>query len=529
MLDAILGMTTDEDEATFPPPAHDPFWYDDSIGPISGISPEMSLQSAAVWACVRVLAESVGSLPAVLYERLPDGGKEKAVKNPLYELFHDQPNNWQTSSEFWEQSMYHLSLRGNFLADLIPGRRGGTDQLEPIHPDRVEAKRRSDNLIDYTIRNPNTGREFKRETYSILHVRGLSSDGVWGIHPVRQLRKTIALGLGQDEFAQRFFKQGVQPSGVISHPQQLGDDAYNRLLQQMAEHRGSKNAHKTLILEEGMEWTQTSMTNRDAQFLQSRQYSTVEIARMFRVPPHMIADLTRATFSNIEHQSLDFVVHTLRPWLVRIEKAIRRDVIVQFRRFFLEFNVDGLLRGDFKTRIEGYAKAIQAEILNRNEVREMENRNPVPGGNEFKNPAINPQGSPDREKGMDGEPLPEEPPEDSRQARMLNAYSRDIGGRIARRELSELGKRVKHADGDNDRFQEWCSAFYPKHAEYVDEAIAPLCEALHVRMVDRVAFVECVTQRSCREILDTPQPTYDEYADGKLADRYTRMIRGLAA
>jgi hypothetical protein len=234
----------------------------------------------------------------------------------------------------------------------------------------------------------------------------------------------------------------------------------------------------------------------------------------------MIQDLDKATFSNIEHQGIDFVVHTIRPWLVRYEKAIKRDLIINHRKLFAEFLVDALLRGDFNSRMSGYAMAIQNEIFSRNEVREMENRNPVPGGDEFRNPITVP-------RGMDSTPENEN---DSRAARLLGVCIREIARGMSRREVEALKKRVKHAQADDGRFRDWLGGFYNEQAERIDREIGPLCDALGIRQIDRIACVEEIVKENIRELLDGDAvQVVAQWESGALCERYTRKLKGLAA
>lgn len=501
-----------------PNDAH-PFWYND-VYPYTGtglaITPDSALSSTAVYGCVRVLAESCASLPLILYRRRQDGGKDRADDRREYELLHDQPNSWQTSFEFVELMLHHLALRGNSVNEVRFDRGGRAESIQPIHPDHIEASQTSGGLIRYNVRDPLRPQRRKKLLITgrdVLHVRSMSCDGIWGLNPIQTLRRAIGLPLYQDEFASRFFQQGVQPSGVYSHPTELSDKAFARLQQQMADHAGAHNSHRTLILEGGMEWKQVSMTNRDAQFLEARKFSIDEIARIFRIPPHMIQNLDKATFSNIEQQSIDFVVHSLRPWLVRIEQALKRDLALE-PGLFAEFLVDGLLRGDMETRFAAYALAIQNEIYTPNEVRAMENRNPMQGGDELRNPIT----------------APRQKPAESDAARLQAAFIDDVAGRIAAAELGELRKRAKHAAADSDRWQQWLSGYYEQHARYIDRAVAPLCDGLALRNVDRIAFVDAAVRQSCRTLLDgDPLQIVAGWDDGALRQRHANHLRELAA
>lgn len=373
-----------------PHPPRDPViaeWFG-GRGTASGqsVTPATALQVTAVFACVRVLAESVASLPLILYERRKDGGKDRATSNPLFRLLHDQPNRWQTSFEFFEMLMVHLTLRGDAFAEIVaaPGR--AVAELVPLHPDRVTPFWAPDSTVAYEYRLLDGPRRILLQ-HEVLHVRGFTDDGLTGLSPIRLHREAIGLALATEEHGARLFSNGAQLGGVLQHPGKLSAEASTRLRESWAaRYAGGSNAHKTAVLEEGMTWEKVGMTSEDAQFLETRQYQTADIARIWRVPPHMIGDLSKATFSNIEHQALEFVVHTLRPWLVRWEQALKRDLITQPERFFAEFLVDGLLRGDIRSRYAAYAIGRQWGWLSANKVLEMENQNPIEGGDTFLNP-----------------------------------------------------------------------------------------------------------------------------------------------
>jgi HK97 family phage portal protein len=522
---ALLGIRS---EGPAMPDPTEPFWYTNLNGggvSTSGsiVTPDSALRVSAVYACVRVLAETVATLPCHLYERLPDGGKKRAG-GALAELLSDFPNAWQTSTEFFEQSMYHLALRGNAISEIIASERGPISELVPIHPDRVTAvERLRDNSLRYTITDPERrSRTRVLMSNEVFHTRGLSSDGILGLSPIAHLRNAIGLAMSAEDSGARLFRQGIRPSGVLEHPQKLSDEAYKRLRTAQQEHAGTANAYRTMILEEGMKWSQVSLSNKDAQFLETRKFQIAEIARIFRVPPHMIQDLDKATFSNIEHQGIDFVVHTIRPWLVRFEKAIKRDLIINHRKLFAEFLVDALLRGDFNSRMSGYATAIQNEIFSRNEVREMENRNPVPGGDEFRNPITAPK-APETESTLDDE-------NDSRASRVLHAFMADKARPMSRRIVTELRRRVKYAHENPEQFREWLAEFFKQQAEYIDRDIGPLCDALNVRSADRIALVEEIVTETIRELLDgDPVQVVADWENGALCERYTRKLKGLPA
>lgn len=371
-------------------------------GSASGISvtPDSAMRIAAVYASVRVLAESVAQLPLILYRRLPNGGKERAMDHPLSYLLHDAPNSYQTSFEWREMLQGHLALRGNAFAYI---NRVGKEvrELLPLHPGNVSVKQDDNWNLTYTAQmKSGSSSDYRQDR--ILHLRGLSSDGIVGLSPVQLFREAMGLSLATERHGAKMFSNGARIGGLLKHPGKLSDDGAKRLKDSFeATYGGVENAYKTALLEEGLTWEHVGMTNEDAQFLDTRKFQRSEIASIFRVPPHMIGDLDKATFSNIEQQSLEFVMFSLAPWLKRWETALNKSLLRPEERqeFFFEFLVEGLLRGDFKTRVEGYASGLQQGWLCPNEVRERENLNPIKGGDEYLRPLnLTPVGQPPEKK-----------------------------------------------------------------------------------------------------------------------------------
>lgn len=349
------------------------------------VNPQTAMQAAAVYSCVQVLAQSIAMLPVNLYQKLGDGSKKTAEDHPLFTLLHDQPNNYQTSIEFWEMMVASLCLRGNAYAYVNRVGTGKIIELLPLHPDMVRTEMGSDFVLRYQVTLPDgTFRHFVNG--EIFHIRGLTLNGWLGISPIAYAREAIGLALATEKFGGQLFKNGAKMGGVLEHPGQLGQEAYDRLKKTFDEAYTGENAHKTAILEEGMKFSKVTMTADDSQFLETRKYQRSEIAAIFRVPPHMIGDLERATFSNIEQQSLEFVNFTLMPWLTRIEKAIKRDLLQgkDKQKYTAKFNVASLLRGDASARSQYYHNGILDGWLTRNEARQSESDlgivlNPIEG------------------------------------------------------------------------------------------------------------------------------------------------------
>lgn len=340
---------------------------------------EDSLKVTAVFSCIRILSESISTLPLHLYKRLSGGGKERAYAHPLYSLLHDEPNEVMDAVEFFSYMMVCLCMRGNFVSRKVSNYVGEVNELIPISPDRVRVEVDTNALVYIVSTNQGEKRYTANE---VFHVKGMSIDGVTGLSPIDYAKESIALAMAAEEHGAKFFANGITPSGILTHPTKLSKEAGERLKAQWnSSYGGSGNSHSMLVMEEGMKFEPISLTNEQSQFIETRKFQVSDIARWFRVPPHMIGDLERATFSNIEQQSLEFVTYTLTPWLVRIEKAIKRQLFSQKekQKFFAEFLVDGLLRGDGLSRAQKLQIERQNGIINANEWREIENRNPIEG------------------------------------------------------------------------------------------------------------------------------------------------------
>ncbi len=341
------------------------------------VSEDNALQVSAVYACVKVLAETIASLPLPVYIRETSGGKTKAFSHPLYPVLHDLTNSDMTSFTFRELMMTYLLLWGNAYAQIIRDRQKRIIALEPLKPANMMVTRdENTKKLRYQYADGAQSIEFKPE--QVLHIPALSFDGIVGISPIAQAREAIGLSLATEEFGARFFGNGARPGGVLEHPGVVKDPAKLRESWEQV-YRGTRNSHKIAVLEEGMKYHEIGIPPEDAQFLETRKFQVTEICRIFRVPPHLVADLERSTNNNIEHQSIEFVVHTIRPWLVRWEQAIYKSLLNESERqiYFARFTVDGLLRGDFNSRMAGYAIGRQNGWLSANDIRSLEDMNPL--------------------------------------------------------------------------------------------------------------------------------------------------------
>lgn len=356
------------------------------------VNERTAMQTTAVYACVRILAEAVASLPLHVYEYQDDGGKKLVHDHPLYYLLHDEPNPEMTSFVFRETLMSHLLIWGNAYAQIIRDGAGRVLGLYPLLPDKMDVQRDDRGNIYYVYsRNSDENPMFKEyrnirlKAEDVLHIPGLGFDGLIGYSPIAMAKNAVGMTLACEEYGASFFANGANPGGVLEHPGVLKDPSKVRESWNSV-YRGVNNAHKIAVLEEGMKYQQIGIPPEEAQFLETRKFQINEIARLYRIPPHMVGDLDKSSFSNIEQQSLEFVKYTLDPWVIRWEQSLQRSLLLpgEKGKYFIKLNVDGLLRGDYQSRMNGYAVGRQNGWFSANDIREMENMNPIPdeqGGN----------------------------------------------------------------------------------------------------------------------------------------------------
>jgi HK97 family phage portal protein len=346
------------------------------------------MQMTAVYSCIRILSEAIAGLPLFVYQYGSDGSKEKYLDHPLWRVLHDEPNPEMTSFVFRETMMNHLLLTGNAYAQIIRNARGEVVALYPLMPDRMNVDRDSQGRLYYRYRRsiddaPEVGKNKQSEVIlapsDVLHILGLGFDGLVGYSPITMAKNAVGLAIAAEEYGAKFFANGAAPSGVLEHPGTIKDPERIRQSWQST-FGGSSNSNKIAVLEEGLKYTPIAISPEQAQFLETRKFQINEIARIFRVPPHMLADLEKSSFSNIEQQSLEFVKYTLDPWVIRWEQAMNKALLLdsEKRSVFTKFNVDGLLRGDYASRMTGYATARQNGWMSANDIRELENLDRIP-------------------------------------------------------------------------------------------------------------------------------------------------------
>jgi HK97 family phage portal protein len=441
------------------PAPHDDFWYEDAPSATAAgqwVSVDSAMKLSAVFACVKLLSEDVGKLPLKVYQRDSLGNKREAREHPLWRILHDQPNRTDTAMEAHEFGEMSLVLRGNAYSRIFTDARGFVTELIPLHPDGVIVRQpdRGSRRLTFEVNDGLRRQVLTQE--EMFHVRGLSSNGLVGMSVLSQMREAIGVAQAAQMYSAAFFGNGAVPGGVIEHPAELGDDGERRLRESWERmHRGANKAHRVAVLEEGSKYNPIGISPEDSQLIETRTFSAGDIARFFRVPPHKIGLLDKATFSNIEHQGIEYVTDTLGAWLVRWEQAIARDLFSEVdleRGHFVEFVVESLLRGDIATRYAAYQQAITTGWMTRNEVRKKENLNQRPGLDVPLSPLnMAPAGA----------------PENSRATLVL---SRAVG-KLANKEVVVLGKILERS-ADADAFLDEARGFYRTFAHNVADILS---------------------------------------------------------
>ncbi len=348
------------------------------------VNEKTAMQTSAVYACVRIISETIASLPLHLY-KYTDKGKEKAMDHNLYRILHSEPNPEMTSFVFRETLMSHLLLWGNAYAQIIRDGRGNIIALYPLMPDKMTVERTKKGELYYLYQKD--GEFYPLRNDEVLHIPGLGFDGLIGYSPIAMAKNAIGMAIATEEYGAKFFANGANPGGVLEHPGVVKDPSKIRESWN-AVYQGSGNAHRVAVLEEGMKYQTIGIPPEQAQFLETRKFQIEEICRIFRVPPHLVASLDKATFSNIEHQSISFVDNTIIPWVSRLEQSIQKVLLNESEKkaYLVKFNLNARLRGDSASRASFYQIMRQNGVMSANDIRELEEMNLIPdesGGNKY--------------------------------------------------------------------------------------------------------------------------------------------------
>ena len=367
-------------EERLSPGPGDDFWYEPitKFRDEADITATSALRSTPVWAAVNVIAGTIGSLPLILYRETENGGKEEATDLPLYDMLRWMPNSYQTAIEFFEMGQGHLCLRGNAFFRLEINRADELRAIVPLHPDRIKLKLLSDGVIEYHY-DEGTGQPRAFSSEEILHIKGLSSDGLIGYSPITVGAGPVALSFAAEHYGSRFFQNSATPSGILSHPGKLKPESRSNIRNSWKAAHGNGKQHSVALLEEGLSWTALSVSPEEAQFLETRKYQAEEVARLFNVPPHLLMLLDRSTFNNVVEQNKSFAINCLTPWAVRWEQAIRKSILERFTEpgTFVQFDMDSLLRPDTMARAQANQILLQNGALSIDEWRARENLNPL--------------------------------------------------------------------------------------------------------------------------------------------------------
>lgn len=441
----------------------DDFWYRPASRDVDAgidVSTTSALTLSAFWKGVRLLSETLGSLPCITYRRLDDGGKERAPQHPLYRRLKFQPNAWQTAYELFEYTMVCLLLRGNAYWEIVEGSsRAGVPYIEaivPLHPDKVTPERLPSGRFRYRV----AGRAQPLLDDQVAHIRGLSLDGEKGVSVIEYGARSIGTAIAADRFAGRFFRQGAAPAFAVIHPQQIGEEGTKNLRESIQSYSaGLEQSQGVLVLEEDMKVAAIGIKPEEAQLLASRDFGVEEVARWLNLPASMLGTAKTPTYASHAAFQLDLVTYSFRPWVSRIEAAILRDLVWAPDLYFAEFLLDALLRADPAQRGQFYHYAITDGWMTRNEVRQKENMNAADGLDEFLEP-LNMGRASDESRRVAG-------PQDGR----ATLLAQEAAARVVRKEIAAVQKAAQRLANDGAGWAAWLREFYGEHAGFVASSL----------------------------------------------------------
>lgn len=548
-----------EERSTLNHPA--PWLSDALFGSKSPSGSTVNLNTAvsvpAVWSAVRVLADSLSSLPFHLRERVPGGGTRDAENHPVFRVLYVAPNPRQTPREFWGALHACVALRGNAYAQVVRDRGGRVRELLPLHPARVRPVLNDAGDLAYLYLRPD-GSTRLFDAGELLRLHGLSFDGVEGISPLTAHRRALGLAIDSEESAARFYGNGARPGLSIKLPDgiKLSEEARVQLKAELArEFEGSQNAFRTMVLDQGADVSQIGLAPGDMQFLESRTMQVRELARVFRVPPHLLGDMADATFSNVEQMGQEFVTYSLMPHVVAAEQAVRRDLLSEAEQlaYTPKLNVSALLRGDAQTRASFYSTMTQNGLMTSNEARALEDLNPseqagadalrvqsaltplellgttpnqgnpppANNGDERSQPvAVEVTATPPEPDGF--LPAPEETRAEPAHTARLDAHESiketltDAASELLGAELPVLRKLADEA-GTLTELRIGVEDFYLSRREVTRETLAPALRAALVRVAEAAAA------EVGKEL--TRDASFERFVDGVVDARATRWVR----
>lgn len=474
------------------------FWYE-PVAMLSQagvrVSPTIAMTLPAVWSAVNRISGDIGTLPCHIFRKLDNDGRERATAHALHQLLRWRPNPWQTAADYWPMMVGHVLLRGNAYSEIVPGRNGVVGALMPLHPDKMRVAV-SNGQLRYYYRET-TGEERAIRTDWVFHIRGLSNDGVTGMSVVRYGLQSFGGGLALQSFAARFWKQGATAGLAAIHPGRQTPEQRKTMRDSIAQYlSGLENAHGILPLEEGIKLEQLGIKPEDAQMLASRDHAVEDVARWFNLPLHKLGVNKQAqTYASREQANLEYVIDTLRPWSVRIEQSIQRDLVVKDDQatHYVEFLIDALMRGDAVARAAYYSSGIKDGWLTRNEARLKENLNPLPGLDMPLAPLnmamTQPDGSMQPMNGDRDDMDEQGRGDEDEMARMRNRragaraqvlgmlHAHETAQRALRREIAEVTAGARRHASDHAAWQAWLRTYYEDHAGFLAETLRINSEA----------------------------------------------------
>lgn len=502
------------------------------------VTEETALTLGAFWACVRYISESIAMLPCNEFIRNPGGGARRAEGSNVDWLIHYQANP-ETPALYWREAMVaHACVWGNSYSEIERDLAGRPLWLWQIAPDRVTPYREMDGSLFYEVWNPNGAPPSYIPAADMFHLRGPTFDGIVGYNLAKLAARCIGGGIALEESAANYFANDSTPGGILKSPHRLDEEARKNLRDSwMARHAGPRNRRMIAVLEQGLEWVQSTTDPRDSQMQEQRAMTPAEVCRWFRVPPHKIGDLARATFSNIEQQAIEAVTDCLMPWGCRFEQEANMKLFGRTNRgtHFVKLNFNALLRGDTQSRATFYQQLLDRGIFDINEVRGLEDLNPIgPDGDkrfvqsnmqllekagEEPPPGAAPaqqQDGPPAEPDSDEEPPADQP--DQMRA-MLAPIIADACRRIVGREMSCLMDAAKRMPDNVEKIREWHRDFLKSQHEYVCKTLSPILATWHEgeNLLDTFYGVYCndATIRQGRIATGTEidwEPLGDQYA-----------------